>query len=137
MANVALSSFSKNAAQAVHCGLNVANFRISASTSISGGDVQLIGRLPHGGIPVDSVFYPQSQVVAKFGTSASQELFLASATYSTVTRQTRNLGSSMQVSLSDDLGVRYEAVTMVGTGGASLGYIGDLVVSYLMPGQTL
>lgn len=136
MANVNMGANAKYQAELVHSGVCAAVFRISASVSISGGDVMLIGKLPVLAIPLDAVFYPNAQIVAKFGTSISQEAFLISATYSTVARvTTQKLGTAAQVSLSDDAAVRYDNVTMVATGGASLAYIGDLVVYYRMPGQ--
>ncbi len=78
-------------------------------------------------------------MVAKFGTSASQELFFASATFSQAAapRYTcnRKLGTPMQISFSDDAAVRYEALTMVGTAGISIGAVGELIVFYRMQGQ--
>ena len=59
------------------------------------------------------------------------------ATYSVATRTTRKLGYAMQISLSDDARVQYENIVMVGTAGQSVGYVGDLIVHYKMPGQTL
>jgi len=75
--------------------------------------------------------------VAKIGSSASQELFFGSATYSILTRNTRKLGQAMQISLSDDVGKRVENLVMVATAGASLGYLGYVDIFYKMPGQTL
>jgi hypothetical protein len=76
--------------------------------------------------------------VVKFGTSASPDAFFASATYSlTVNRATTRLATTAQCSLSDDKMPRYVPVQMVATAGATLGYFGDLVVYYKMPGQTL
>lgn len=119
-------------------GMGAAIFHISASLSISGGDTWVIGKLPNRAIPLFSVFYPAGQVVAKFGTSASQELFFNSSTYSAGTNMgTNRLGRAFQISLSDDVAVNYETVTMVATGGISLGVIGDLLVTYVMPGQGL
>lgn len=117
-------------------------YKISLSVSLSVGDIHLIGKIPHGAIPVGAVFYPgpalAGTAVAKFGTSASQELFFASATYSqAVATSTRKLGVQMQISVSDESVVRYDNVTMVGTAGISVGYVGDLVVRYRMPGQAL
>ena len=117
-------------------------YKISLSVSLSTGDIHLIGKIPHGAIPLGAVFFPgaaiQTGTVAKFGTSASQELFFASATYSAaVYTSTRPLGTRQQISLSDDAAVRYDFVTMVGTAGISIGHVGDLVVRYRMPGQAL
>lgn len=140
MATLNVGNSARNQPTANATGVNAVVFRVSLSASWSSGDVHLIGKLPHGAIPIDSIFYPGSAspagFVAKFGTSASQELFLASATYSVVTRGSRRLGYAAQVSLSDDLTVRYENVTMVATAGTSIGHVGDLVLYYVMPGQT-
>lgn len=132
--------------EAVHVGLNVAICRISLSATISAGDIHRIGKLPHGAIPVDAIFYQGSAFtnvstghVAKFGTSASQEMFFASATFSTGTpmsRTTRVLGTARQVSLLDDAMPRWENIVMVAT-GMSIGHMGDLIVFYKLPGQTL
>jgi hypothetical protein len=138
-----LGQSSRNQAQMVHAGTNTVIFHISASTSISTADVYNIGRIPHGAIPVGCVFFPAAQIAAKFGTSASLSLFLASATYSVANTAlggaiytTKRLGYAFQVSVSDDAAVRYDNVTMSGlANGASLGFIGDLVVTYIMPGQ--
>jgi hypothetical protein len=126
--------------EAVHTGQNVAVCKISLSASWSSGDVHRIGKLPQGAIPLDAVFYPGAGspvgFVAKFGSSASQELFFGSATYSIATRCSRVLGTSKAISLSDDARVLYEYVTMVATAGCSIGHVGDLVVYYKLPGQT-
>lgn len=142
MANLPVGNQARNPPAMLPVGVNVEIFKISASLSLSGADVQLIGKLPHGAIPLDAIFYPNPSAtgigtfVAKFGTSASNELFFGSATYSVVTRTTRRLGYAMQVSISDDQAIRYDNIVGVFTAGASLGYIGDLVVMYKMPGQT-
>lgn len=143
MATRQLGVSSRNQAQVVHAGTNTVVFHISASTSISTADTYVIGRLPHGAIPTLAVFYPAAQIQAKFGTSASLSLFLASATYSVANAalggavySTKRLGTAFQISVSDDAAVRYEVVTMSGlANGTSLGYVGDLVISYVMPGQ--
>lgn len=126
--------------ESVHVGQNVAVCKISLSASWSSGDVHRIGKLPQGAIPLDAVFYPGAATpgtfVAKFGTSASQELFLASATYSIAVRCSRILGTSKQISLTDDARVLFDYVTMVATAGCSIGHVGDLVVYYKLPGQT-
>lgn len=142
MATINTSQFTLNQAEGVHIGDNCAIYRISISVSISVGDVHRIGKIPHGAIPVDAIFYGTTnagQGIYKFGTSASQELFFASLTYSAaaVQRCTRRLGPGMQISLSDDSMPRYEAVVMVGTTNTVVGYIGDLIVFYKMPGQGL
>lgn len=128
----------------VHIGDNVAVCKISLSATMSAGDVHQIGKLPNGAIPLDAVFYPGAALaagaVAKFGTSASQELFFASATFSqaamAVWRCTRKLGTALAVSISDEARVNYDFITMVATAGVSVGHMGDLVVYYKMPGQT-
>ena len=117
-------------------------FHVSLSASWTSGDVHLIGKLPVGAIPVDVVWYPGSAFaatgIAKFGTSASQELFLASDSYAEtgtlLYRNIRNLGYAARISLSDEASPRYENVTMVATAGVSIGFVGDLVVRYRMPG---
>jgi hypothetical protein len=126
--------------EALHVGQNVAVCKVSLSASWSSGDIHRIGKLPQGAIPLDAVFYPGAAspvgLVAKFGTSASQELFFASATYSIAARCTRILGTSKQISLTDDARVLFDYVTMVATAGCSIGHVGDLVVYYKLPGQT-
>jgi len=132
-----LGQSSRNQAQMVHAGTNTVVFHISASTSISTADTYNIGRLPHGAIPTGCVFFPAAQIAAKFGTSASLSLFMASLTYSIGANiSTKRLGYAFQVSVSDDAAVRYDTVTMSGlANGVSLGFVGDLVVTYVMPGQ--
>lgn len=127
--------------EAVHAGVNARICRISLSVTWSSGDIHIIGRIPHGAIPLDAIFYPGAAVagttVAKYGTSASNDLFFASATYSNaVYRNTVKLGSSVQVSISDDSMPRYENLTAVFTAAASIGHVGDLVIFYKMPGQS-
>lgn len=145
MATVDLSAYTNNQPEAVQVGDNVVICRISLSVSLSVGDIHRIGKIPHGAIPLDAVFYTGSALSAtssilKLGTSASNDLFFASATYSQTGlayRTTRNLGTAQQISLSDDKMPRYEALTMVGTAAISIGFMGDLIVYYKMPGQTL
>lgn len=127
----------------VHVGQNVLVCKVSLSVSWSSGDVHVIGKLPNRAIPLDAVWYPApasgTTAVAKFGTSASQELFIASGSFSVapaLTRTTRRLGYGQQISLSDDARVLYENIVMVATAGVSTGYVGDLVVYYKMEGQT-
>ena len=131
--------------EANHAGLNVAVMHISLSASWSSGDVHFIGKIPHGAIPVDAVFYcgaaSPAAFLAKFGTSASQELFGGSQSWSLLAPRgtvalTRKYGYAVQVSLSDDAMPRFENVVMVATAGISIGHVGDLIVSYVMPGQT-
>lgn len=143
MATVNLPLAARNQPEAVENGINVAvcHISLSASASWSSGDVHRIGKLPNGAIPVDAVFYPGAATggaaVFKFGTSISQELFFGSATYSIVSRCSRRLGLAAQVSISDDAQVMYDWITMVATAGVSVGAVGDLIVFYKMPGQTL
>lgn len=128
----------------VHVGDNVLICKVSLSASWSSGDVHIIGKLPNGAIPLDWVWYPgaasPAALVAKFGTSASQELFLASDSYAetqTLYRNIKRAGPDIAISLSDDARVMYENITMVATAGISIGNVGSLVVYYKMPGQTL
>lgn len=143
MANVQLGNYA-NQPEAVHAGVNAAVCHISLSASWSSGDIHYIGKLPDGAIPLDAVFYPGAAsgttAVAKFGTSASQEQFLASGSFSLAPaphRTARRLGVAAQISLSADAAVRYEPIVMVATAGVSIGHVGDLVVYYKLPGQTL
>lgn len=134
--------------EAVHVGLNVMLCRISLSISNSIGDVHIIGRLPVNAIPVDAIFYggaaftdASTGAIIKLGTSASTELFFASDTYSsnqdTALRCSRPLGTAQKISLSDESMPRYDNVVFVASdAGTSLGHIGDLIVSYVMPGNT-
>jgi hypothetical protein len=133
-----------NQPEQVHIGANVAVCKVSLSTSWSSGDVHIIGKLPNGAIPLDWVWYPgaasPAALIAKFGTSASQELFLASDSYAetqTLYRNIRRAGPDIAISLSDDARVLYENIVMVATAGISIGNVGSLVVFYKMPGQTL
>lgn len=137
-----------NNPEQVHVGVNALACKISLSLTLSSGDVHIIGKLPNGAIPLDSVFYPGPALPAaaftlKFGTSASQEMFLTSATLTLTgapyrTGAGKRLGYNQQISLSDDARVLFEPVVMVGTGAntISVGHVGDLVVFYKMPGQT-
>lgn len=145
MATIETGSFQRNQPEAVHTGDNIAVIRISLSVSVSAGDIHRIGKLPNGAIPLDAVFIPGSALpangaIAKFGTSASNDLFFLSASLSTaggMVRTSRPLGTAQQISLSDDRMPRYEAITMVNTATLlSVGYMGDLIVYYKMAGQT-
>lgn len=42
----------------------------------------------------------------------------------------------MRISLSDDAMPRFEYITLVGTAGISAGYVGELFVTYKLPGQS-
>jgi hypothetical protein len=70
-------------------------------------------------------------------------MFFASATYSITNssapavRTTRLLGTRVQNSLSDDAMPRYDNIVLVNIAPLmSVGYMGDFVLSYKMPGQT-
>lgn len=122
----------------------VCRISLSVSQSWSSGDVHRVGWLPHSAIPLDAIFLPGSALsgvaVAKFGTSQSQELFFASLTYSqaaAIYRCIRPLGSRFPISISDDAMPRKEPIVMVATAGVSVGYVGDLIIYYRMPGQAL
>lgn len=126
----------------LHVGLNAAVCKVSLSVSWSSGDVHVIGKLPNGAIPLDWVWYPgaasPAAFIAKFGTSASQELFLASDSYAetqTLYRNIKRAGTDIAISISDDARVLYENIVMVATAGTSVGHVGNLVVFYEMPGQ--
>lgn len=138
----------RNQGEAIHAGINAAVCKISLSLTLSSGDVHLIGKLPNGAIPLDSVFYPGPALpgaafTLKFGTSASQEMFLTSATLTLTgapyrTGSGKRLGYNQQISISDDARVLFENIVMVGTGSntISVGHMGDLVVFYKLPGQS-
>ncbi|MHB1329652.1 MAG: hypothetical protein ACYC2K_15750 [Gemmatimonadales bacterium] len=124
--------------QTVHAGVNQIVCRISLSATTSVGDVLRIGKLPNGVIPTDSVFYPGPAFAAgiwKFGWSASQAAFIASATLSVTTRG--NVPLTANISLSDDARVLYEPIVGVPAAVVTVGFQGNLVVSYILPGQTV
>lgn len=124
--------------EAVENGINTVVCRISLSATTSAGDVLRIGKLPNGAIPTDVVFYPAAAFAAgiwKFGWSASQAAFIASATVSVMTRG--NVPLTANISLSDDARVMYEYIVGVPAAAVTVGYQGNLVVSYKMPGQTV
>jgi hypothetical protein len=131
---------------AQHEGTNGLRVRISFSVSLSLGDIHQVAKLPHGAIPLDVVFYPGGSLAAanaafKIGTSASHEAFFLSATHTIATFEKRisatKLNAFTQLSLSDDVMPRYEHVVFVGSAGMSIGHIGDLVLYYAMPQQTV
>ena len=132
-------------AETVHVGEIALVCKVSLSASWSSGDVHYIGKLPNGAIPLEAVWYPGAAFaatgIAKFGTSASQELFLASDSYAESGTMrydsVRKLGTAMAISISDDAIAPFDYVTMVATAGVSIGHVGDLVVRYKMPGQTV
>lgn len=143
MATVTLSNVGQP--EAIHIGLVTRICRISLSATASLDSTWIIGRLPHGAIPVDAVFFPGAAAptgfVARFGTSASTELFFASDSWAESGvlnyRTAGRLGTAQQISLSDDFMPRYQNITMGGgvAIGVSIGHVGDLVVYYKMPGQ--
>ncbi len=142
MATRQLGAYVNGQAPANDAGTNVLVIRISVSTTVSPTDIWNIGKLPVGAIPTDAIFYGgtatgQATFTAKLGTSASPSLFFASATYSNAVYRptTKRLGTSAQISLSDDKMPRFVPVQLVGSAGATLGYLGDLVIYYVMPSQ--
>lgn len=147
MATVLTSAGGLNQPEAIEKGLNTLICRVSLSATASLDSVWQIGKLPTGAIPVDAIWYPGAAAgtafVNRFGTSASTELFFASDSWAesgTLNYRTaRTLGSSQQISLSDDAMPRFQYVTMGGgvAIGVSVGHMGDLIVFYKMPGQTL
>lgn len=146
MATVTLSSADKNQPEAVEKGANVICLRVSLSATASLDSVWRIGKLPHGAIPLEAVWYPGAAApatfVTRFGTSASTELFFASDSWAeaagTNYRTARQLGTVQQISLSDDIQPRYQWVTMGGgvAIAVSVGHMGDLVLYYKIPGQS-
>lgn len=147
MATVTLGNADGNQPEAVHIGVNVAICRVSLSATVSLDSTWRIGKLPHGAIPLDAIFYPGAAApagfVTRFGTSASTELFFASDSWAeaagTNYRTARQLGTARQISLSDDAMPRFEYITMGGGVAIAItvGHMGDLIVYYKMPGQTL
>jgi hypothetical protein len=147
MATVTLSSADKNQPEAIEKGLNTGIYRVSLSATASLDSVWRIGKLPTGAILVDAIWYPAAAAgtafVNRFGTSASTELFFASDSWAesgTLNYRTnRVLGTTQQISLSDDAMPRFQYVTMGGgvAIGVSVGHMGDLVVFYKMPGQSV
>lgn len=144
MATVDTNFYTRSQPSANEKNVNVLPIRISLSVSVSAGDVHRIAKIPHGAIPLDAVFIPGTALaangcIAKFGTSASNDLFFFSASLSVaggMIKCTRALGTAQQISVSDDKMPRYEAITMVNTATLlSVGYMGDLIVYYTMPGQ--
>jgi len=146
MATVTLDRTAKTQPEAVEKGLNCLICRVSLSLTASLDSTWRIGKLPHGAIPVDAIWYPGAAAstgfVTRFGTSASTEMFFASDSWAETAlvpyRTVRQLGTPRQVSLSDDTMPRFEYVTMGGGVGIAItaGYYGDLVIYYKMPGQS-
>lgn len=146
MATVTLSSADKNQAEAVHAGLNGVCLRVSLSATASLDSVWRIGKVPHGTVFLDAIWYPgpaaPATFVTRFGISASTEMFFASDSWAeaanTNYRTARQLGTVQQVSLSDAQMPRFEYVTMGGGVGIAItvGHMGDLVLYYRVPGQS-
>ena len=143
MATRQITSSWLNQPEAVHAGVNALVIHLSFSTTFSPTDTIQIGKLPVNAIPLDVVFYGGTATsigttVLKFGTSASPSAFFTSATYSAARYQgaaAKRLGLAAQASLSDDKMPRYVPVQMVSAAGATLGYLGELVIYYKVPGQ--
>lgn len=141
MANVDIGlGEAKAQAQAIHAGPNVVRCRISISATTSVGDVLRIGKLPNGAIPYAAVFYPGAAFVSngiwKFGWSASQAALLSSKSYSLAVNA-GDVALTANISLSDDARVQYEHIVAVPAAVITAGHVGDLVVSYVLPGQTV
>lgn len=126
-------------AQQVHAGLNSVVCRISLSLTSSAGDVLRVGKLPHGAIPTNAVFYPGAAFVTntihKAGLSASSAAFISSKTYSGGV-VLGDVALTWQHSISSDARVQYDYITMVPTLAVTVGHYGNLIVEYVMPGQT-
>jgi hypothetical protein len=141
MANVKMGlGADQHQPEAVENGINVAICRISISATTSAGDKLLVGKLPNGAIPTDVVFYTGAGFVAngiwKFGYSASDAAFLASASYSLAVNRGGVSLADVRISLSDDARVMYEYIVATPSAVVTAGHYGTLVVSYKMPGQT-
>lgn len=125
--------------QGLHAGPNQVVCRISISATTSAGDVLRIGKLPNGAIPTHAVFYAGAAFVSngiwKFGWSASQAALLSSKSYSLAVNH-GDVALTANISLSDDARVMYDYIVAVPAAVITAGYVGNLVVSYLMPGQT-
>lgn len=124
-------------AKRLHAGLQAVAKRVSLSVSHSNGEVLNCIRLPHGAVVTDVVFYPGSALkadsVMRVGTSASAEMYLPSATYtSVVARATRGLGDRFKISLSDDAAKQFEWLTVSPITQQSVGYLGDVIVTYML-----
>ena len=129
-----------------HGGANFLICHISLSVSNTPTlttDTYIVGKLPQGAYILDAVFYPgaanAAAAVFKVGTSASVEALFASASYSVaVYRYTVPKAPTVtQISISDDQMPRYENVVFSPMIAVSVGHVGDVVVTYKMPGQTL
>lgn len=141
MANVKVGLGAANAQpQQLAVGPNQVVCRISISATTSAGDVLQIGKLPNGAIPTDVVFYAGAAFVAngiwKFGWSASQAALLSSKSYSLAVNR-GDVALTTNISLSDDAAVLFEHIVAVPAAVITAGHVGNLVVSYVMPGQTV
>ena len=146
MATVTLDRAAKTQAEAFEKGVNALICRVSLSATASLDSTWRIGKLPHGAILLDAIWYPGAAAptgfVTRFGISASTEMFFASDSWAETAlvpyRTARQLGTARQISLSDDAMPRFEYVTMGGgvAIAVSVGHMGDLVLYYKMPGQT-
>ena len=120
----------------LHSGLQAVAKRVSLSVSQSSGEVLNCIPLPHGAVVTDVVFYPGSALTAnsvlRIGTSASAEMYMASATYTALAHATRGLGDRFRISVSDESPVRYEWLTLSPITQASVGYLGDVIVTYML-----
>jgi hypothetical protein len=139
MANVDIGLGASGAsAQQVHAGANVVVCRISISATTSAGDVLRVGKLPHGAIPTNCVFYTGAAFVAntihKAGISASSAAFISSKSYSGGV-VLGDVALTWQLSLSSDARVLYDYITMTPTSVVTAGHYGNLVVEYVMPGN--
>lgn len=126
--------------QTVHAGVNQIVCRISLSATTSVGDVLRIGKLPNGVIPTDCVFYGGPALPATlmtFGWSGSAAAFIASVSQSAAVVARGNVPLTVNISLSDDARVLYQPITCTPAIAMSVGYAGNLVVSYILPGQTV
>jgi len=145
MATIPVGNAVLNQVEAVHAGINAAECRISLSLTTSAGDVLRIGKLPNRAIPLDVVFYQgaafPTNTIHKFGVSASDACFIASASYSAavpVVRGNVSLAGLQRggcLSRSDDAVQNFSYITTTPTAAVTVGYFGTLVVFYKLPGQ--
>lgn len=123
-------------AKRLHSGVNQIAKRVSLSVSHSSGEVLKVAPLPNGAVVTDVVFYPGAALVAnsvlRVGTSASAEMYMASATYTALVHASRGLGDRFKISLSDDVPKLEEWLTLSPITQQSVGYLGDVIVSYIM-----
>lgn len=133
MANVDISKGgARYLPKGLHSGVNRVIARISLSATTSAGDVIRFAKLPHGAQITDVVMLNGSAFVAgilKVGTSASNDAFFSSATFSTLTR--KHLGSAFKISLSDGAIQRYDYATLIPAAALTVGYQMDVVIDYV------